>query len=192
MPVYTVRSAVPAFFAAAVLAGCGASSGVNTSADPQSSTSTGTSPGASTDAGDAKASAKLGDAITLTGNTGQKVSVTAGKVVDPVKATDGYSTPASGSRYVAVQFVIANKGDGAYDDSPSNGAKVADADGQQFEAAIMVDKTSAGPSLPSQVKVAPGGKAQGYLTFELPKGSKVAAVQFSMDSGFGETGEWKV
>lgn len=35
-----------------------------------------------------------------------------------------------------------------------------------------------------------GGKTLGYLVFEVPKASKMSAVQFGMDSGFADTGEW--
>lgn len=94
-------------------------------------------------------------------------------------------------RYVAVQFEIRNTGTISYDDAPMNGAKVADAEGQQFEPALVM-KIASGPLLPAGVKLTPGGKALGYLVFEVPKGSKVATVQFAMDSGFSETGEWRV
>jgi len=42
------------------------------------------------------------------------------------------------------------------------------------------------------VKLTPGGKALGYVVFEVPKKSKVTSVQFGMDSGFGGSGEWAV
>jgi hypothetical protein len=140
----------------------------------------------------AKTTAKVGDAITLSGNvTGSKAAVTAMKVVDPTTSTDGFSTPAAGSRYVAVQFQIQNTGTVAYDDSPINGAKVIDASGQQFDATIT-SSVSAGPVFPATVKLPPGEKALGYIVFEVPTTSKVTAVQFSMDSGFADSGEWTV
>lgn len=134
--------------------------------------------------------AHLGDAITLSGNdTGSKISVTAVSVVDPTVATDGFSSPDAGNRYVAVRFRFTNTGTAAYDDSPSNGAKVIDDQGQQFDA-DLVEKIKAGVVLPAQVKAAPGAVVSGYLVFQVPKTAKLAKVQFSMDSGFGETGEW--
>lgn len=109
----------------------------------------------------AKTSAKVGDAITLKGNVeGSKTSVLVKKVVDPTSSTDGFSMPAAGNRYVAVQFQIKNTGTVPYEDSPSNGAKVADADGQQFDSTI-VTSVKAGPILPASVKLTPGGKALG-------------------------------
>ena len=134
----------------------------------------------------------MGSAITLKGNAGGKVTVTLVKVVDPVKSTDGFSAPTAGNRYVAAQFIVQNVGTTAYDDSPANGAKAIDAAGQQFSADITLDKSTAGPGLPAQTKLPPGGKALGFLVFQVPTASKVAKVQFSQNSGFGETGEWTV
>jgi len=136
--------------------------------------------------------AKVGETITLNGNApGSKAAVTAVKVIDPTASTDGFSTPAAGSRYVAVQFQIQNTGTAAYDDSPSNGARVTDVSGQQFESSL-VSSVSAGPVFPATVKLAPGEKALGYIVFEVPASSNVAAVQFAMDSGFADSGRWTV
>lgn len=175
-----------AALATLVLSGCSpTSSGVKTGADGNSSGA----PSSSKPAG--KASAKVGDSITLKGNNaGSKIAVTAIKVVDRVTATDGFSVPDAGKRFVAVQFSIQNTGTTAYDDSPANGAKVVDAQGQQFEADITMSESSAGPGLQASTKLPPGGKALGYLVFQVPIASKVAKIQFGQDSGFGETGEW--
>ena len=40
--------------------------------------------------------------------------------------------------------------------------------------------------------VAPGGHALGVLVFEIPKGTKIIGVQWKMNSGFGDVGEWQV
>ena len=93
---------------------------------------------------------------------------------------------------MAVQFRVRNVGKVAYNDSPTNGAKVSDASGQQFDPSIMAQRVSAGPVLPASVKLAPGGTALGYIVFEVPKAAKIKSVQFGTDSGFGETGEWRI
>jgi preprotein translocase subunit SecG len=137
--------------------------------------------------------AKVGSAIILKGNgsEGSQVTVTVVKIVDPTKSSNEFSTPTPGSRYVAVQFLITNTGTVPYSDSPSNGAKLADVQGQQFTSTYTAGIT-AGVEMPASVKLTPGGKALGYITFEVPKASKVATVQFGMDSGFADTGEWSV
>ena len=90
-----------------------------------------------------------------------------------------------------MQFRLNNTGKVAYDDSPSNGAKVIDGSGQMFDSRIVTAIT-AGPLLPSSTKLPAGGTALGYIAFQLPKGTKLSGVQFSMDSGFGGTAEWKL
>jgi hypothetical protein len=138
------------------------------------------------------ATANLGDPITLNGiDPGSKAVVTALKVVDPTTSTDGISTPAAGTRYVAVQFQIQNTGTVAYDDAPDNGAKVMDANGQKFGYS-SVDSVSSGPKFPATITLAPGEKALGYIVFEVPTSSKVTTVQFGMDSGYGDSGKWTV
>ncbi|MFE2839977.1 DUF4352 domain-containing protein [Streptomyces mirabilis] len=136
--------------------------------------------------------AKVGDTIVLKGmDDGSKLDVTVVKVVDPAKGADEFTTPSSGKRFVGIQFRLVNTGTVAYSDSPSNGAQISDADGQQFQTTF--GDISAGPSMASEVKLKPGAKALGWIVFEVPKASKAATVQFGMDSGFAEqTGEWKL
>ncbi|MER6540115.1 DUF4352 domain-containing protein [Streptomyces sp900105755] len=136
--------------------------------------------------------ARVGDTISVTGyENGSKLDVTVMKVADPGKPADEYMGPDSGKRYVGVQFRLVNTGTAVYSDSPSNGAQITDSKGQQFETAFA--DITAGPSMASSVKLKPGAKALGWIVFEVPKASKLATVQFTMDSGFADkTGEWKL
>jgi hypothetical protein len=138
------------------------------------------------------APAAIGGSITLLGNSdGEQARVTAVKIVDPAPPKDEYSRPEQGNRFVAVQFRIENIGSLAYDDSPSNGAQLIDGQGQQFQATFL--GTAAGPEFAGGVKIAPGASALGFVTFEVPKTSKAAKVQFTLDSGFADqTGEWTI
>lgn len=142
--------------------------------------------------GKGSGTATVGDPVTITGNAeGSKVQVTVKKVV-ATRSKSAFMTPDKGNKLVAVQFLIVNTGTAAYDDAPSNGAVVVDAKGQQYEATPFYDKIRAGTQLPTTVKLAPGNKALGYLVFEVPRKATVAQVQFSMDSGFGDTAQWNV
>lgn len=136
--------------------------------------------------------ARIGDTITIHGmEDGSQLAVTLVKWVDPAKGADEFSAPDSGKRFVAVQFRITNTGKGVYDDSPSNGVQVADAQGQRFDSDY--NDVSAGPSMAAEVKLRPGDQTLGYIAFQVPKASKIASVQFSMDSGFAdEAGQWKI
>lgn len=170
------------------LAACSGASGVVTTADAKPGSS------ASEPAAASKAPAKhaaLGDAIKIKGSeAGSEITVTMVKVAVSAKPSDEFSTPGAGNRFAAVQFVIKNSGTIAYEDAPINGAKVIDAEGQQFDAALFASK--AGVALPATVKLAPGSSAKGFLTFEVPKKAKLVGAQFSTDSGFGQTAEWKI
>ena len=173
----------------------GGSSGDSITSKPASSAPKGGKP-TSGKAGDtvkkSDQAAKVGDTISLKGTgDGSKLDVTVVKVADPAKSSDEFMTPEAGKRYVGVQFRLVNTGSAAYDDSPSNGAQVADSGGQRFESTFA--DITAGPSMASAVKLQPGGKALGWIVFEVPKGSKAVTVQFTMDSGFAEqTGQWKL
>ncbi|MER6492687.1 DUF4352 domain-containing protein [Streptomyces griseorubiginosus] len=140
----------------------------------------------------APAPAGVGDTITLKGSEeGSQLDVTVVKVADPARSSDEYTSPEDGNRWVGVQFRLLNSGSKAYGDSPANGAQIYDKDGQQF-GPVFADIT-AGPSMSSEVKLKPGAKALGWITFEVPKGVKAATVQFAMNSGFADqTGEWKL
>jgi hypothetical protein len=165
-----------------VLAGCGATGGVTSTPDA------GTKPAAASSA----PTAKFGQAITVKGNTeGSQVQVTATKLVPSTVSTNQFEKPQDGMRYAAVQFKIVNTGTVPYEDSPSNGARLIDTDGQQFQSTI-VSKLKAGAVFPGSVKLAKGGTALGYVVFEVPKAAKITGVQFGMDSGFAETAEWVV
>ncbi|MFG2785522.1 DUF4352 domain-containing protein [Streptomyces prunicolor] len=134
---------------------------------------------------------KVGDTLGLTGtNSGEKLDVTVVKVVDPAGARQ-YENPSAGDRFVSVQFKLKNTGTAVYNDSPSNGATVIDKDGQRFSASL--NNSTAGPSFPGSITIRPGKTALGFITFEVPKASRVATVQFAMDSGFSDdVGEWQV
>ncbi|WP_432147943.1 DUF4352 domain-containing protein [Streptomyces sp. bgisy029] len=136
--------------------------------------------------------AKVGDTITLKGQEdGEQVDATLKELVDPAQPKDEFFTPEDGNRWIAAQFELTNTGSKPYADSPSNGAQVADADGQRFQATFA--DTKAGPSMTSDAKVPPGEKVLGWITFEVPKASKVVTVQFGLNSGFAEqTGQWEV
>lgn len=191
------KAVLPAICAITLAAaGCG-SSGVNNQADTgpsnQQSQSDEAPPATApetTEAEEPSGPAKIGDAITISGfNDGEQVKVTVLKIQNTTPKNE-YITPEEGNRLVAVQFRIENIGTAAYDDSPSNGARVIDADSQQFDADVVFSDSAPGPDLPSAMKIRPGGKAVGYLVFQVPRASKIAGVQFGMNSGMGETAEW--
>jgi hypothetical protein len=134
--------------------------------------------------------AKLGDAITLTGQE-TEVRVTVLDVIDPVEAGE-FDEPESGNKYVGVRVQIENVGDGPYQDSPGNGATLItnkDEEGQQSILTAGICKSG----FDSDIRVSPGSKRRGCIPFEIPETQDPKTFQFGPDSGFGEeTGEWSL
>lgn len=147
--------------------------------------------GDATGGGGGAEKAGLGDTITLAGSDDTlQVDVTGTKVEDPAKPDNKFFGPKKTNRYVAVQIELTVVGESPYSDSPTNGAYLIDADGQQFDADIT---SPVGPSFGGSSKIASGDSRTGFITFEIPKNAKPATFQFTLDSGFGpETGEWEL
>lgn len=181
---------VPVAMTAALLSGCATSTKLTSTPDKPGGTSSSTK--GATSAPAKAAAAHVGDTITLKGEAdGEKIAVTLVKVITTAKSGNQYETPDKGKRYYAAQFIIKNVGTAPYDDSPTNGAVAVDSEGQQFESTFISDLAGGAP-FPGSVKIKTGDKAKGYIVYEVPKKAKIVALQFGQDSGFGDTGEWKL
>ena len=153
---------------------------------------TGTS-GQTAAAAQAPATARVGSAITLSGNdSGEKMAVTVTKVISSVSPGDEFTSAPAGDRLYAVQFRLDDTGSAAYSDSPSNGAAVVDSSGQSYQSS-MTDTAAGCTSFPATENIAPGASGLGCIVFEVPKAAKITGVQFTLDSGMGpQTGQWDV
>ncbi|WP_331449191.1 DUF4352 domain-containing protein [Streptomyces prasinus] len=187
-----ITAAVAAAVGALTLTACGTGSTVVDKPKENAAAQADSGKDAKKEKSEAPEVAKVGDTLTLEGfEEGSKLDVTVVKVADPAESADEFMEPASGKRFVGVQFQLVNTGEAAYSDSPSNGAQVADSEGQQFDATF--GDITAGPSMASALKLKPGAKGLGWIVFEVPEAAKVDTVQFTMDSGFADkTGEWKL
>lgn len=187
-----IAAAVAAALGALTLTACDTGSTVVDKPKENATAHADSGEGAAKKTSDAPEVAKVGDTLTLEGfEEGSKLDVTVVKVADPAKSADEFMEPASGKRFIGVQFQLVNTGEAAYSDSPSNGAQIADSEGQQFDATF--GDITAGPSMASSLKLKPGAKGLGWIVFEVPEAAKVDTVQFTMDSGFADkTGEWKL
>lgn len=174
---------------ALALAGCGESS-IDDRPTAQAPETVDTSPAEATEEPTTTTTeapkARVGSTVSLDGQEeGVKVDATVVKVVDP--APPGQFGAPKG-RLVAIQIKLTNTGTQPYTDSPSNGAKLVDKEGQSFTTTF--GDSTAGPPIGS-VTIAPGDSRLGFLTFDVPKGAALAKFQLTLDSGFAdETGEW--
>ncbi|MCY0933870.1 DUF4352 domain-containing protein [Streptomyces sp. H34-S4] len=188
-----MRRALTFVLAGLTAAAIGCSSDEKVTTEPAGNSSAASVPSERTPSSGSRAdSAAVGDTLDLTGlKNGEALAVTVVKVVDPARADNEFSTPDAGKRFVAVQFRLKNTGRVIYSDSPANGARLVDTQGQQFGTAY--EDTTAGPGFPGSVIIAPGDTGLGFITFEVPNSSRIFKVQFAMNSGFsGNTGQWEV
>lgn len=132
--------------------------------------------------------AKIGDPITLDGFE-VTMKVTPVKVIDPVQ-TSGFDSAGKNKRIVGVEMILQNVGDTAYNDSPSNGARVIDTNARQWDTTLL----TSGPCAEfNTATIAPGSKRRGCLPFEVPTKAKLSEFEFTLDSGFGpDAGIWKI
>ncbi|WP_394303997.1 DUF4352 domain-containing protein [Sphaerimonospora cavernae] len=115
--------------------------------------------------------------------------MTVAKVFDRATPANEFSKPEAGNRFVAIELRLENKGRAVYDDSPSNGAKLIDDQGQQYRPTF--GDVREGVDFRGSVSVASGDMRKGVLVFELPVNVKPAKFQFALNSGFADQkGEW--
>ena len=185
----TITATATALLALALTA-CGPADTVNTT--PKADTTADTSTKTATSAPPAKKTAAVGDTLTLKGiEDGEQLDVTLKQWLPTAKPADEFNVPSDGKKWAAAQFELVNTGSKVYADSPSNGAKAADSQGQRFDA--WFGEIAAGPAMSSDVSLPKGEKALGWVVFEVPKNSQIVSVQFAMNSGFSEqTGQWMV
>ena len=126
---------------------------------------------------------KLGDTLTVKGQTKDVIAVTAIKVQDPAT---GYS-PTAGTRVVGIFFRVKNVGKVKYKDFPS--ALLTTRDGQSHGSAIS---TGGSCNSPSTITLRPGQKKSFCLPFEVPKRSKLKTVQYQTDGGYGTPAVFKL
>ncbi|MCK2214174.1 DUF4352 domain-containing protein [Actinomadura sp. ATCC 31491] len=136
--------------------------------------------------------AALGQALTLTGaDPALRVAVTVERLISPATPADDVMKPQPGSRFVGVQMTLANQGQAAYNDSPSNGAELVDAEGRQYRSSPA--QVREGQAFAGTASVSTGGTRTGVLVFELPEAARPVTFQFALNSGFAQQkGEWRL
>jgi hypothetical protein len=163
--------------------GCATTTVVKTAANPQSS-------GHSAVA--RREVLSVGGTATLVGQqSGERLEATLLAYKPSVSAGE-YDTPQSGMKFVGVTLKLKNVGTIPYSDSPSNGATIITANGQQGKTAL-ISSGECGEDFASNVKLAPEEDQQGCIPFEIPNEASAAKFQWTPSSGFAdETAEWSL
>ena len=174
----------------ALLSGCGSQTVVKTVTTTKTAPSPTTQNSTEASAGSAH-KAKVGDTLTLPGNTGESLAVTVNGVIDPLPQSE-FDTPEPGSRFVGIEITLKNVGSKAYSDSPSNGATLLSTTNEQANS-TLVASGPCGSSFASSVKIAPGDLQRGCIPFQLPQAQQPGTFQFTLNSGFADqTGQWSL
>ncbi len=113
------------------------------------------------------------------------------KVVDPSTPASSFDEIPAGKRQVALQFRIVATGAVAYAADPVDRVKVTDSSGQSYIVDLVPD-TTAGPVIDTALTLAPGDTALGFVTVTLPKGVKIAVVEYTATPFGGDTARWTV
>lgn len=128
-------------------------------------------------------SGPLGTVYQVTDASGNKMTVTLSKVIDPAQGADQFNTPNNGYRFVGAVFTL--KGvSGTFSDDANTDASVIGANGQSYTADF--DSIAGYTNFNNgEFNLTPGQTSVGAVTFQVPVGVKVASVQWG--SGFGSS-----
>lgn len=141
------------------------------------------SPSSSTDSLTGPLGTTFTDTQTDSSGNADSYDVTAVKVLDPATGVDQYTTPDIGKRFIGVEFKITGDSGYSSDDANSDAVLQGD-DGQVYQPDF--DSISAGTNFNSGDFSVRSGQTQiGWVTFQLPRGVKVASVQWQ-PSSFGD------
>lgn len=136
-------------------------------------------------------SGPVGTVYTVTDPSGDKMSVTLTKVIDPAQGADQFTTPDNGNRFVGTVFSI-NGMSGTFSDDANNDATLIGSNGQTYTADF--DSIAGYTNFnDGEYTVGPGENSVGAVTFRVPVTVKLAKIEWSANGGFGGApAEWLV
>jgi hypothetical protein len=136
-------------------------------------------------------SGPVGTSYTVTDPSGNKISVTLARVIDPAQGADQFTTPQNGSRFVGAVFSI--KGiSGTFSDDANNDATVIGSNGQTYTADF--DSITGYTNFnDGEFSVSAAESSVGAVTFQIPLAVKVSKVEWSANGGLGGApAEWLI
>lgn len=134
-------------------------------------------------------SAQEGGAITVSDSNGTTLDVTLEQVIDPANGASKYSQPASGKHFVGVKLHLQNQAAATYQDNANNETTIVLTGGERVDAGYE-PLAGCGNFDNGQVKLKTGADATGCVTFQVPKGGKVAEVRYGNTVYPGITAQW--
>lgn len=134
--------------------------------------------------------AAIGDAVRLE-TVDTEVEVTVEGTDESVKLGEFDRPPEGGAELIAVDLAIDNIGEDTFGGSLFPAINLITSSDGQAQLATPGDSQCVS-DFAIDVQIAPGDRRAGCVIFEIPKGEKAAAFQFSVDGGGGavNTAEW--
>jgi hypothetical protein len=136
---------------------------------------------------------RLGDTLTLEGaglnddHQKSRIRVTLQGMKGPFK---GFKV-ASNRQIIGVALKVKNVGELKYDD-PLPGGKLTGASGESGKQTSLIPFGGSNPCDNPSLKLKAGQSKSVCIAFEVPKSDKPRTFEFGTDSGFGDTGLWKL
>jgi hypothetical protein len=112
---------------------------------------------------------------------GNVMTVKLTNVIDPAQGVDQSSTPNNGFRLVGAVFTLSGVS-GTFSDDANSNATIVGSNGLSYTASA---NSIAGVTNFNNYILTPGVHSVGAVTFQIPTGIKVSAIQWSADGGFG-------
>jgi hypothetical protein len=136
-------------------------------------------------------SGPVGTVYTVTDQSGNKISVTLTKVIDPAQGADQFNTPGNGNRFVGAVFTITGIS-GTFSDDANSDATLIGSNGQTytFDSGSIAGYTNFNYG---EYNVSAGENSVGAVAFQLPLTVNVTKIEWSANGGFGGApAEWLV
>jgi Domain of unknown function (DUF4352) len=134
---------------------------------------------------------QLGATLPVSDSSGTQLDITLTKVVDPASGANQYTSPAKGNHFAGVKFAIRNTATATYQNNANNETTIILTNGKTLHADY---NPIAGCSNfdNGQITLKGGATGTGCITFQIPKGQKVAEVGYGNTTFPGRNAEWQV
>jgi hypothetical protein len=128
-------------------------------------------------------SGPVGTTYKVTDGSGNVMTVTLTKMIDPAQGADQFSTPNNGYRFVGAVFTLDGVS-GTFSDDANSDATLVGSNGQSYTADF--DSIAGFTNFNSgEYNLTPGVRSVGAVTFQVPVGVSASAIQWSGSGGFG-------
>lgn len=184
------RKAITAAAALTAIVGVGCGTGTVTPAAPMTP-APGQSPSTASPSPTRQQQAHVGDQFTVALPDGTKYEVTLLRVDQEAQPASEFDTATPGHHLAAAQFRVSAST--SVDENANNNASATGSDEQSYTSYIAASVDEGTNFAHGQIRLQPGSRLAGWVTFDLPDGVQITKVQWTPASGFSaQAVEWLV